>query len=91
MNTSWGAKASHRRKRVVLRTKVRWEILGLQDPAQSSSSPSIEDIRRQISSAASWGLSSDTLSRSRQTDVHPKSRPKAKTSAANRKRGAALQ
>lgn len=89
MNTSWGAKASHRRKRVVLRTKVRWEVLGLQDPAQSSSSPSIEDLRRQISSAASSGLSSDTLSRSRQTDVRPKSRPKAV--AANRKRGAASQ
>lgn len=89
MNTSWGAKASHRRKRVVLRTKVRWEVLGLQDPAQSSSSPSIEDLRRQISSAASSGLSSDTLSRSRQTDVRPKLRPKA--AAANRKRGAASQ
>lgn len=86
MNTSWGAKASHRRKRVVLRTKVRWEVLGLQDPAQSSSSPSIEDLRRQISSAASSGLSSDTLSRSRQADVRPTSRPKA---AVNRKRGAA--
>jgi hypothetical protein len=89
MNTLWGTKASHRRKRIVLRTKVRWEILGLQDPAQSSSSPSIEDIRRQVSSAASWGLSSDTLSRSRQMDVRPKSRPKA--SAADRKRGAASQ
>lgn len=89
MNTSWGAKASHRRKRVVLRTKVRWEVLGLQDPAQSPSSLSIEDLRRQISSAASSGLSSDTLSRSRQTDVRSKSRPKA--AAANRKRGAASQ
>jgi hypothetical protein len=89
MNTAWGAKASHRRKRVVLRTKVRWEILGLQDPAQLSSSPSIEDIRRQISSAASWGLSSDTLSRSRQTDMRPKPRPEA--SSGNRKRGAASQ
>jgi hypothetical protein len=90
MNTSWGAKAPHRRKRVVLRTKVRWEILGLQDPAQSSSSPSIEDIRRQVTSAASSGLSSDTLSRSGQKDVRPKSRPKAKA-AVDRKRGSASQ
>lgn len=83
MNTFWGAKTSHRRKRVVLRTKVRWEILGLQGPTQSSSSPSIEDIRRQITSAASWGLSSDTLSRSIKKDLRPKSGPKA--TVANRK------
>ncbi len=88
MNTSWGAKAPHRRKRVVLRTKVRWEILGLQDPAQSSSSQSIEDIRRQISSAASSGLSSDTLSRSGLKDLRPKARP---TATAHRKRGGASQ
>ena len=86
MKTSWGANAPYRRKRVVPRTKVRWEILGLQDPAQSSSSPSIEDLRRQITSAASSGLSSDTLSRSGQKDVRPQSRPKA---TANRKREAA--
>lgn len=88
MNTSWGAKASHRRKRVVRRTKVRWEVLGLQNPAKSSPSPSIEDLRRQILSAASSGLSSDTLSRSHQTDGRPKSRPKA---TVNRKHGAASQ
>jgi len=88
MKTSWGANASSRRKRVVPRTKVRWEILGLQDPAQSSASPSIEDLRRQITSAASWGLSLDTLSRSGEKDVRPQSRPKT---AANRKRGGASQ
>lgn len=86
MKTSWGANASYRRKRIVPRTKVRWEILGLQDPVQSSSSPSIEDLRRQITSAASSGLSSETLSRSGQKDVRPRSRPKA---TANRKREAA--
>ncbi|MDH4081795.1 MAG: hypothetical protein OEU68_18520 [Nitrospira sp.] len=88
MNTSWGAKAPHRRKRVVVRTKVRWEILGLQDPALSSSSPSIEDLRRQITSAASSGLSSETLSRLGQKDGRPKSRRKT---AANRKRGGVSQ
>ncbi|NGZ02509.1 MAG: hypothetical protein CV090_05590 [Nitrospira sp. WS238] len=80
MKTSWGANASHRRKRVVSRAKVRWEILGLEDPAQSSSSPSIEDLRRQITSAASSGLSAETLSRSGQKKV-----------AANRTRGGAVQ
>ena len=87
MNTSWGTKAPHRRKRAILRTKVRWEMLGLQDPAQSSSTLSIEDIRRQITSAASQGLSPDTVSRSRPKDGRQK--PGAKASAATRKRGAA--
>ena len=89
MNTSWGTKAPHRRKRAILRTKVRWEMLGLQDPAQLSSAPSIEDIRRQITSAASQGLSADTVSRSRQKDGRPK--PGSKSSVATRKRGAASQ
>ncbi len=87
MNTSWGTKSPHRRKRAILRTKVRWEMLGLQDPAQSSSALSIEDIRRQITSAASQGLSPDTLSRSRPKDRRPK--PGSKASVATRKGGAA--
>jgi len=89
MNTSWGTKVPHRRKRTILRTKVRWEILGLQDPAQSSSAPSIEDIRRQITSAASQGLSPDTLSRSREKGGRTK--PESKASVATRKRGANSQ
>lgn len=89
MNTSWGTKAPHRRKRAILRTKVRWEMLGLQDPAQLSSAPSIEDIRRQITSAASQGLSADTVSRSRQKDGRLK--PGSKASVATRKGGAASQ
>jgi len=89
MNTSWGTKAPHRRKRAILRTKVRWEVLGLQEPAPTSSTMSIEDIRRQITSAASQGLSPDTVSRSRQKDGRPK--PGSKASVATRKRGAASQ
>ena len=42
-----------------------------------SSAPSIEDIRRQITSAASQGLSSDTVSRSRQKEGRPKPGSKA--------------
>lgn len=87
MNTSWGTKASHRRKRAIRRTKVRWDLLGLQDPEQTTSTTSIDDIRRQIISAASQGLSPDTLSRSHAKDGRPKPRPKA--SVATRKRGAA--
>ncbi len=87
MKTSWGTKAPHRRKQASLRTKVRWERLGLEDPAQSPRALSIDDIRRQITSAASQGLSPDTVSRSHQKDGHVK--PASKKSAPTRKRGAA--
>lgn len=87
MNTSWGTKASHRRKRAIRRTKVRWDLLGLQDPERTSSTTSIDDIRRQIISAANQGLSSDTLSRSQARAGRPKPGPKA--SVVTSKRGAA--
>ncbi|MGE3977066.1 MAG: hypothetical protein AB7F94_05705 [Nitrospira sp.] len=89
MNTSWGTKASHRRKRAIRRTKVRWDLLGLQDPERTPLTTSIDDIRRQIISAASQGLSQDTITRSHEKAGRPK--PGSKTSVATRKRGAASQ
>lgn len=86
MKTSWGMKAPHRRKQTALRTKVCWEKLGLEDPAQSLSALSIDDIRRQITSAASQGLSPDTVSRSHQKDGQVQSA--SKKPPATRKRGA---
>lgn len=87
MKTSWGMKAPHRRKQATPRTKVSWERLGLEDPAQSSSALSIDDIRRQVTSAASQGLSADTLSRSHQKGGQ--AQPASKKSTATRKRGPA--
>jgi hypothetical protein len=87
MNRTWGTKSPHQRRRVVLRTKVRWEMLGLQDPTQLSSSPSIEDIRRQISLAARQGLCSGTVSRSQQKGE--RTIPVSKVPVSTRKRGAA--
>ena len=86
MNTSWGTKSLHRRKRAIRRTKVRWDLLGLQDPERTAS---IDDIRRQITSAASQGLSLDTLSRSRSKESRLK--PASKSSISTRKHGAASQ
>ena len=50
---------------------------------------SIDDIRRQIISAASQGLSPDTVSRSDEKAGRPKPHPKV--SVATRKRGADSQ
>lgn len=86
MNRAWGTKSPHQRKRVVVRTKVRWEKLGLHNPEQSSTS--IEDIRRQISLAATQGLHSGTVSRSRQKNERTKQG--VKVSVTTRKRGTNL-
>jgi hypothetical protein len=65
MSTVWGAnKASRKRKRTVLKPKIRWDVLGLQDPLLEGPSVSIEDIRRQVTSLASRGLGPGTRSRS---------------------------
>ncbi len=86
MTPPWGTKTSRRRKRAILRTRFRSNVLELHDPAQTSAAPSIDDIRRQITSAASQGLSLNTLSRSREKGGRQK--PASKASVAPRKRGA---
>jgi hypothetical protein len=65
ISTVWGAsKSSRKRKRTVLKPKIRWDVLGLQDPHLEGPSVSIEDIRRQVTSLASRGLGPGTRSRS---------------------------
>lgn len=86
MSTAWWIKAAPRRKGSIGKRKFRWDVLGLQDPAVTASTPSIEDIRRQIKSAASYGLSAETLMRSREKDERPK--PGSRVSGVSRKRGA---
>lgn len=73
MYTSWRTKGSHRPKRGTRKAKVHWDVLGLHDPAVSSSRPSIEDIRREIISASSAGLSSETLARAQTKGASRKS------------------
>jgi hypothetical protein len=63
MYTPWGTKGSRRLKHGTRKTKVHWKVLGLQDPTATASTPSIEDIRREIISASSHGLSRETLAR----------------------------
>ncbi len=63
------------RRRVAAQNKTfRWEVLGLQAPANTSYTPTIEDVRRQIISASHQGLSPDTLARSRKEQKRPKLR-----------------
>lgn len=88
ISTSWGAgKSSRRRKRTVLRTKIRWDVLGLQDPEAMATTPSMEFIRRQIISMASQGL--EAQSRSSQKDASRQPSTDATASTRKRRRKAA--
>lgn len=53
-----------RNKRGKQKPKVRWEQLGLTDPSETSITPSIEEIRREVTLMASRGLAQGTRSRS---------------------------
>lgn len=55
--SSWGAgKTSRKPKRTTLKAKIRWDVIGLQDPKLQDATPSMEYIRSQIISMASQGL-----------------------------------
>lgn len=87
ISTSWGnGKTSRKRKRTILRTKIRWDVLGLQDPRRLSEATSMEDIRSQIISMASQGLGAH--SSSSQKDAPRKSAGGATASTRKRQRGA---
>jgi hypothetical protein len=89
ISTSWGTgKAARKRKRPIHRTKIRWDLLGLQDPGRMASPPSMEDIRRQIISMASHGLGPDTRLRSGAKDASAADVTRS-TSTRKRRRGAA--
>lgn len=85
----WGTgKTSRKRKRTVSKTKIRWDLLGLQDPARTASTPSIEDIRCEIISLASRGLGQGAGSRSDVKDSSSRSGARATSSTRKRRRGA---
>ncbi|ALA57825.1 hypothetical protein NITMOv2_1398 [Nitrospira moscoviensis] len=64
ISTAWGGNKARKRKRPVQRLKIRWDLLGFQPASQDDESPSIEDIRRQVSSLASTGFGQETRLRS---------------------------
>jgi len=80
MYIPWGIKGSRRPKHGTRKTKVHWDVLGLQDPAVSSPTPSIEDIRREIISASNHGLSLETLARAQTKGASRQSVPKTTVS-----------
>ena len=59
--------------------KFHWDVLGLENPAETLSTSSIENVRRQIISASNHGLSPETPARSRKKDERLKPKSKAPT------------
>jgi len=52
-----------RGKRVREKPKIRWQYLGLKDPAEESPAPSMDEIRRQAVTLSSRGLGQAVRSR----------------------------
>ena len=77
MYSRWGTKSLRRSKYGIRKTTVHWDVLGLPDPAVSSSASSIEEIRRRVISASNYGLSRETLARAQTKVVSRQSGSKA--------------
>ncbi len=58
-----GNRKTDRGKRVREKPKIRWQYLGLKDPAEESQSPSMAEIRRQVVTLSSRGLGQAARSR----------------------------
>jgi len=88
--SSWGAgKTSRKPKRTVLKAKIRWDIIGLQDPKLMAATPSMEDIRSQIISMANQRLEAPLHSAEKTAPRKPSPKPSAdvQASALKRRRG----
>lgn len=73
----WGGKkAARKRNRPVQKPKIRWDVLGFEPRSDDDRIPSIDEIRRQVSSLASHGFGQETRLRSgaKETAVSPSSR-----------------
>lgn len=57
MSMSWRSnKQLEKKKRVRSKPKIRWQQLGLSDPAEKQTAMSIDEIRRQVLMLSSRGL-----------------------------------
>lgn len=70
LSTGWRAdKTRKNRARATRKPKIRWEVLGLPNPLDTSLTTSMEDIRQQVSNMASRGFGQGTRSRSAEREA----------------------
>jgi hypothetical protein len=87
LSTGWRAdKTRKNRARATRKPKIRWEVLGLPNPLDTSLTTSMEDIRRQVSNMASRGFGQGT--RSRTAEREAKTTDHGSDSSSKRRRGA---
>ena len=76
LSSGWRAdKTRKNRARATRKPKIRWELLGLPNPIDSSLRTSMEDIRRQVSSMASRGFGQGTRSRTAEREAKTTDHP----------------
>lgn len=87
LSTGWRAdKTRKNRARATRKPKIRWEVLGLPMPLDTSLTTSMEDIRKQVSNMASRGFGQGT--RSRTAEREAKTTNHVPASTGKRRRGA---
>lgn len=87
LSTGWRAdKTRKNRARATRKPKIRWEVLGLPGPLDTSATASMDDIRQQVSNMASRGFGQGT--RSRTAEREAKTTKHAPESSGKRRRGA---
>jgi hypothetical protein len=87
LSTGWRTdKTRKNRARATRKPKIRWEVLGLPGPLDTSLTTSMEDIRMQVSNMASRGFGQGT--RSRTAEREAKTTSHAPEANNKRRRGA---
>ena len=89
ISMNWpGNRPTHKKKRARHKPKIRWQLLGLTDPAEEDTSVSMDEIRRQVVIMSHRGIGQGARSRPDVRNapidgVHDQADPKRK-----RRRGA---
>lgn len=77
LTMKWGGKVRNK-KAFKPEPKIRWDLLGLADPAQEKIPMPIDEVRRQVLMMSSPGFEQDSATR---LDALPQKRARALTSA----------
>lgn len=88
-NARWPAGPSkNKRKRVTRKPKIRWQVLGLADPAERFASLTLEEIRREVATLSSRGFGQGARSRTTPPGPTGADRHAATAGGLKRRRGA---
>ncbi len=85
----WPGNASKNKiKRVIRKPKIRWQALGLADPADKQAALSMDEIRREVATLSSRGFGQGVRSRTTAQELRTADRNGPSEGAKKRRRGA---